>query len=219
MLRLKTSIVLVLLVLLAPLSIAKPDEVSGVVIRVIDGDTFDVKDFGTVRLADVDSPEIQRQAGKEAEAYARSYLLGNQVYLDVDDVSQVDNTGGNRYVCVVYLKAANGTLLNFNKMLVDSGHACVQDYPSNEFHPEDWWKGSIPSTACIEQTTGTPGSIVPGEKIPDGNVFVGSKKSDKYHIPSCRWAKRIKPENEIWFASAADARSKGYQPCGTCRPS
>lgn len=59
-------------------------------------------------------------------------------YLDIDDKSKVDNTGGNRFVCIAYLKAANGTMLNFNKMLVDSRNACIQDYPSNELDPADW---------------------------------------------------------------------------------
>ena len=49
-------------------------------------------------------------------------------------------------------------------------------------------------------------------------VFVGSIKSNKYHYPSCQWAKKIKPENEIWFASSADARAHGYVPCGVCNP-
>lgn len=43
-------------------------------------------------------------------------------------------------------------------------------------------------------------------------VFVGSRNSDKYHLPKCSWAKRIKPENRICFTSAADAESKGYKP-------
>jgi hypothetical protein len=49
-------------------------------------------------------------------------------------------------------------------------------------------------------------------------VFVGSIKSDKYHFPSCRAAQKIKPENEIWFTSSADARAHGYVPCGICNP-
>jgi hypothetical protein len=49
-------------------------------------------------------------------------------------------------------------------------------------------------------------------------VFVGSIKSDKYHYPSCSAAKRIKPENEIWFSSSADARAHGYVPCKICNP-
>lgn len=49
-------------------------------------------------------------------------------------------------------------------------------------------------------------------------VFVGSTKSDKYHYPSCQWAKKIKPENEIWFSSSQDARNQGYVACKVCSP-
>lgn len=48
--------------------------------------------------------------------------------------------------------------------------------------------------------------------------FVGSSGSNKYHFPSCSAAKRIKPENEIWFSSSEDARNHGYVPCGICHP-
>jgi hypothetical protein len=49
-------------------------------------------------------------------------------------------------------------------------------------------------------------------------VFVGSIKSNKYHYPSCQWAKKIKPENEIWFSSSQDARNQGYIACKVCGP-
>jgi len=42
--------------------------------------------------------------------------------------------------------------------------------------------------------------------------FVGSKHSNKYHIPTCPFAKKIKPENQIWFKSARDAKQRGYNP-------
>jgi hypothetical protein len=49
-------------------------------------------------------------------------------------------------------------------------------------------------------------------------MFVGSTKSNKYHYPSCRWAEKILPENEIWFSSSADAGDHGYVACGVCHP-
>lgn len=49
-------------------------------------------------------------------------------------------------------------------------------------------------------------------------VYVGSIDSDKYHNPSCRFAKEILPENEIWFDSIEDAQNSGYSPCGGCHP-
>lgn len=47
-------------------------------------------------------------------------------------------------------------------------------------------------------------------------AFVGSKNSDKYHLPTCRWAKQIKPENIVCFSSVEDAVKKGYQPDKNC---
>lgn len=43
-------------------------------------------------------------------------------------------------------------------------------------------------------------------------VFVGSKNSNKYHLPTCTVAKRIKPENRICFASKEEAEKQGYVP-------
>lgn len=48
--------------------------------------------------------------------------------------------------------------------------------------------------------------------------YVGSKKSNKYHYPSCRWAKKIKPNNLVTFQSAKEAQKAGYIPCKVCRP-
>lgn len=49
----------------------------------------------------------------------------------------------------------------------------------------------------------------------DTRVVV-SKNSDRYHFSWCSGAKRIKPENQIWFNSAAEAESRGYTLAGNC---
>ena len=48
------------------------------------------------------------------------------------------------------------------------------------------------------------------------SAVVGSIYSDKYHVPWCQDAKRIKPENRIWFSSPGDAYAKGYRACLNC---
>jgi len=48
--------------------------------------------------------------------------------------------------------------------------------------------------------------------------YVGSKKSNKYHYPSCQWAKKIKPYNLVTFQSAKEAQEAGYVPCKVCKP-
>lgn len=47
-------------------------------------------------------------------------------------------------------------------------------------------------------------------------AYVGSKNSNKYHLPSCRWAKNIKPENVACFKDKNDAESRGYLPDKNC---
>ncbi len=57
------------------------------------------------------------------------------------------------------------------------------------------------------------------EGVPAGEYqYVGSVNSNKYHYPECRWAKKIKSQNEIWFKDKADARKHGYVPCKVCKP-
>ena len=52
----------------------------------------------------------------------------------------------------------------------------------------------------------------------DSGVYIGSVDSDKFHIPGCRFADNILPENAVWFDSAEEAMSAGYVPCGVCNP-
>jgi hypothetical protein len=40
-------------------------------------------------------------------------------------------------------------------------------------------------------------------------AFVGSRNSDKFYVPTCSWAKRIKPENLVCYNSEQDALTKG----------
>lgn len=47
-------------------------------------------------------------------------------------------------------------------------------------------------------------------------ALVGSKNSDKYHLPSCGWADKIKLENRVCFSSVEEAENKGYKPAGCC---
>jgi len=53
---------------------------------------------------------------------------------------------------------------------------------------------------------------------PTGGPFVGSKNSNVYHYPSCKYAQQIKPENLVTFPTAQDAVNQGYHPCSYCNP-
>ena len=67
-------------------------------------------------------------------------------------------------------------------------------------------------SACANQSNSAAPATQPVKK------FVGSINSDKYHRPNCEWAKKIRPDNAVWFSSPEEAKNTGYKPCKACRP-
>ena len=143
--------ILALVLLLLCLAAGAPDEAYGRVIKVVDGDTIDIalqdynssqiaEDVIRIRLADIDTPEVRGpkacEAGKKASAYTRTWLLSNYIFLDLDDKTGKDPYG--RWVAVVYLAEDGQPGRNFNKQLVDSGHAVIENFRNNEFDPRRW---------------------------------------------------------------------------------
>lgn len=120
---------------------ASPDEASGIVTQVKAGDVFFVDGVGCVKLADVKVLETAREA-LLAQEFTMQTLLNTQVFLDIDDKGSRDENGC--LVCVVYRYGQNGTPnlnANFNRMLVDTGFAVVQNDTRNEFDPAGWGCG------------------------------------------------------------------------------
>ena len=58
----------------------------------------------------------------------------------------------------------------------------------------------------VSEKTRVPVDLIDLKSCP----LVGSKNSNKYHVPTCAVAKRIKPENKVCFASEEIARARGY---------
>jgi micrococcal nuclease len=152
MVQMKAFILMILALLISVCLVAgAPDKAYGRVIKVVDGDTFDIalqdynssqiaEDVIRIRLADIDTPEVRGpkacEAGKVASAYTRTWLLSNYVFLDLDDKTGKDPYG--RWVAVVYLAEGGKPGRNFNKQLVASGHAVIEDFKNNEFDPGSW---------------------------------------------------------------------------------
>ncbi len=57
--------------------------------------------------------------------------------------------------------------------------------------------------------------IVP--TVPQSEEVIGSKSGKKYYFPWCGTVKRIKPENQVHFASIAEAKAAGFTPGGNCK--
>lgn len=86
------------------------------VVRVIDGDTYDIminRNIVRVRMYGIDCPEKKQDYGLNAKSFAESTLLNKDVKVDI---SSKDLYG--RSICKLYLKG-----IYFNKLMIDSGYA------------------------------------------------------------------------------------------------
>ena len=147
------------IILLTSAALATLDEAYGTVTNVVDGNTFDVTiekadprisySVERIRLADVKSPDIGTVPGPAARDFTFAVLMNKRVYLDIDELSGSGSgrDADGRLICVAYITGFYGQPLaypNFNQMLVDSGHASLENSTSNEFDPMNWRSGEDP---------------------------------------------------------------------------
>lgn len=102
---------------------------------VVDGDTIRMVGGDYVRLALVDTPEINEAGGPAAKELIESICpVGSTVYLDLDD-GQGGKDHYNRWLGIPY---CNGW--NLNEVLMDSGHGQIVKHYCHvsDFASESW---------------------------------------------------------------------------------
>jgi endonuclease YncB( thermonuclease family) len=128
-----------------------PDEVIGRVVSIISGGSFGIEmktqdprvnHIDSVKLADIEAPSTLSPVGKDAREYADSILKNKTVSIDIDDNASSGRNEWNQLICVIYLMDSYNRLIwpPVNRIMVDSGHAVLNDDKSNEFNASTWWK-------------------------------------------------------------------------------
>ena len=79
--------------------------------------------------------------------------------------------------------------------------------------------GPGPEAGALPSPPAAPAeAVAPSPKAEAEVEFVGSKTSNKYHYPTCKWVKAISPWKVIKFKSAQEAQERHYIPCPVCKP-
>ncbi len=122
-------LLLILFVITVSLYYFKPVQVNeeisnNTVIRVIDGDTFEIYSGDKVRLICVDTPEKGEDGYEDATEYLESLILDKEVRME-KDISDKDKYGRLlRYIWVDVL----GEEVFVNKEIVQEGYGEVFEY-------------------------------------------------------------------------------------------
>ena len=169
-------------------------------VEVSDGDTIRIASGDFIRLADIQAPELGEVGYAQSRNELTRLLLGNRVYLDVDDVKDIYG----RYVCVVYLEKGTG-FTNINHYMAENSYASHWEI-ANQFDSSTWR-----STEKIDLSYS-----VDAELFSTSDEYVGDKKKNIYHVSGCPIVIQITYLNEHWFGSAEEAEAAGFQACSIC---
>lgn len=176
------------------------------VVRVVDGDTFDLEGARRVRLAGIDAPEYPKGClAQETKERLEELVLGKEV--KVEEVKK-DNFG--RSVAFVFVKE-----VFVNRVLVEEGLAKAR-------------KADLQYSALLlerqEEAKRVKRGIWSSLCLPkEGCVIKGNVRRDRgtriYHLPECfNWEKIVvnEKEGDRWFCSEEEAKSAGFVKSKDC---
>ena len=174
------------------------------VLRIIDGDTFELKTGTKIRLADLDAPEIKDCLGVNAKDKLQSLILNKTVKLEKETV---DNFG--RVVAFVFINQQS-----VNEALIKDGLAKTTASKNSIYHKkmldlelEAKEKGlGLWGDSCPQPTPQPPDCLI------KGNIH-WKKKQKLYSRPGCYNYNKIvidQKNGDRWFCSEEEAKSAGF---------
>jgi len=196
-------------------NVFRQDEENFRVQEVLDGDSFSIPPGQTIRLANVDAPELEFCYGQEAKEGLGKLILGKNV--------KIEKTGRdafNRLVAFVYL---DDQLIN--ETIIENGWAKYASGGSGDSDLADLLKEKsqvakenkigIWSEKCYQlENPINPACNIKGNL---GKHEHGEKKT--YHYPGCSEYERTVVELDIgeqWFCSEEEARKAGFTKSEHC---
>jgi hypothetical protein len=158
------SLIILALVILSSASLVEgytPQiDATGIVDKVINGNTFSLKSGAVIKLVDIRAPS-DREAGYNESIQSLSYIRnqtqmvpfeGLEVFLDIDSSSE--NSSQNVFVSVAYISYNSSHYLNLNQYLIQKNHFIKINNTLNDFNPYFW------GTSEIYKNTVTDNSLV-----------------------------------------------------------
>lgn len=204
------TLVLVLLFLLlvrfvSEIGVDQTPDSRFLVVKVIDGDTIELKGGDKLRLLSVDTPEKDQPYYERAKQFVRRVAL-NQVA----EIKFVDTRRDKYGRLLGYLIIDT---MNVNQHLLDSGYANIYLFKDNELNSEETRLLLDAQKRAIEKKLG----IWSLEKNAE-EFYLRSPGSFRLHRPGCRSLDMEHIDRYQKFENRLEAFKLGLSPCRNCQP-
>jgi len=176
---------------------------------VVDGDTVVLSDGRKIRYLGINTPELEHD-GHQAEPFAEDARRFNATLVDRKEVRlEFDKERSDQYGrTLAYVFLRDGTFVNAE--MLSHGYAFLL------YHPQNRKYDSILLRSQRAAMLAKYGIWKNWRESP--KAYPGSKLSRRFHLSTCAFGKRIKPQNRIIFQKQWDAYWEGYAPAKRCLP-
>ena len=177
--------------------------------EVIDGDSLILKNDQSIRLGNLDAPEIELCGGEEAKKRLTELVLGRVVRLDVFSHDRF-----NRPLALVYIDnlLVNEVLLKEGLVRYEGTPSSKRDILKQAYDYAFKNKIGIFSSLCLLEKPENPKCLI------KGNISRADNKKT-YHFPGCSGYQQVMVEKDLgedWFCSEKEAEKAGYEKSANC---
>jgi hypothetical protein len=117
----------------------------------------------------------------------------------------------NEKSCIIFVCLILSSIISFEAGFLMSNQQKEEPLILERLREDCHFPGEVSLEKNVQGISSEQSLPQKGVSVNEQNcVFVGSIHSNKYHSPSCHWAKQIKPENKRCFTSKEEAQSAGY---------
>ena len=176
-----------------------------VVVRVLDGDTMELKGGDKVRLLAIDTPEKGEPLHDEATRLLRRLTLDQATMLEF---AQQRRDRYGRLLGYVYVDT-----LFVNKTIIDSGYAYVYLFDDNELTRQEVKRLLDAQRSAIDRRVG----LWALPHTPETR-YINTQGSFRLHRPGCRSLGALKPGKYQEFKTREEGLELGLSPCRNCKP-
>lgn len=181
------------------------------VTAVIDGDTVILENGRRVRIAFIDTPELEYKKRKQQYFSIRAKKFISDTVLE-QDVTLQQITAKDRYKrLVAILTLRDGR--DVGALLVQKGMAFV--YPHGVKHRLYIDELGKMQKKAMDARVGMWNKVI--TYFENAGSVVGNKRSKRFFALDCKFAKDIATKNKVHFISAVDAFYNGYAPARICK--
>ena len=175
------------------------------VIKIIDGDTFELQDRGKLRLLGIDTPEHGEPFHDSAMAFLSGMVLNKEVELEFE-LRKRDKY--KRLLAYVYIDS-----IFVNAEMISAGLAGLYLFPENSSD-----QAIIADLLDCQRQAMAEEVGIWGLPHILSDYYLGNSKRMRFHRPECRSVKSLKPEYRVVFDTRESACYDGYSPCRNCGP-